>query len=153
MRIDQLLVARGLASTRSQAQRLIAGGVQWRKGNDWKAVVKNGDDVPDDASIELDFDIDGLSITCGANPEMSSRMQRMILAQAELEQFDRVVQSGGNPIPIIKNYFKRIGTENLDEIFPNESEMSPEEKAQMQQMQEMQHGRSAAAQPCRNPST
>lgn len=92
----------------------------------------------DDASIELDFDIDGLSITCGANPEMSSRMQRMILAQAELEQFDRVVQSGGNPIPIIKNYFKRIGTENLDEIFPNESEMSPEEKAQMQQMQQMQ---------------
>ncbi len=92
----------------------------------------------DDASIELDFDIDGLSITCGVNPEMSSRMQRMMLAQAELEQFDRVVQSGGNPIPIIKNYFKRIGTENLDEIFPNESEMSPEEKAQMQQMQQLQ---------------
>ena len=53
MRIDQLLVARSLASTRSQAQRLIAGGVQWRKGNDWKTVVKNGDDVPDDAVIEL----------------------------------------------------------------------------------------------------
>ncbi|PJC13327.1 MAG: hemolysin, partial [Comamonadaceae bacterium CG_4_9_14_0_8_um_filter_60_18] len=32
MRIDQLLVQRGLASTRSQAQRLIAGGVQWQQG-------------------------------------------------------------------------------------------------------------------------
>jgi chaperonin GroES len=92
----------------------------------------------DDASIEQDFDIDGLAITCGANPEMSSRMQRMILAQAELEQVPLVTQAGGNPIPIIKNYFKRIGTENLDEIFPNEAEMSPEEKAQMQQMQQMQ---------------
>jgi 23S rRNA (cytidine1920-2'-O)/16S rRNA (cytidine1409-2'-O)-methyltransferase len=29
MRIDQLLVQRGLASTRSQAQRLIADGVEW----------------------------------------------------------------------------------------------------------------------------
>lgn len=92
----------------------------------------------EDASIEQDFDIDGLSIVCGANPEMSSRMQRMILAQAELEQVPLVTQAGGNPIPIIKNYFKRIGTENLDEIFPNESEMTPEEKAQMQQMREAQ---------------
>jgi 23S rRNA (cytidine1920-2'-O)/16S rRNA (cytidine1409-2'-O)-methyltransferase len=30
--IDQLLVQRQLASTRSQAQRLIAGGVQWHNG-------------------------------------------------------------------------------------------------------------------------
>lgn len=94
-----------------------------------------GDDA---ANIEEDFDIDGLTIACGANPEMSSRMQRMILAQAELEQVPLVAQAGGNPIPIIKNYFKRIGTENLDEIFPNESEMSPEEKAQVEQMQAMQ---------------
>ncbi len=53
MRIDQLLVARGLASTRSQAQRLIADGVQWRKGDEWKTVVKNGDEVPDDAPLQL----------------------------------------------------------------------------------------------------
>ena len=57
MRIDQLLVQRGLASTRSQAQRLIADGVQWQKmevgGQVWKRVVKNGDDVPEDAAIEL----------------------------------------------------------------------------------------------------
>ncbi|NBX15450.1 MAG: TlyA family RNA methyltransferase, partial [Betaproteobacteria bacterium] len=30
MRVDQLLVERGLAASRSQAQRLIAAGVQWR---------------------------------------------------------------------------------------------------------------------------
>ena len=39
MRIDQLLVQRGLASTRSQAQRLIAGGVQWRQGDVWRQVA------------------------------------------------------------------------------------------------------------------
>ncbi len=53
MRIDQLMVQRGLASTRSQAQRLIADGVQWKKGDEWKTVAKNGDEVPDDAPIQL----------------------------------------------------------------------------------------------------
>ena len=55
MRIDQLLGERGLATSRSQAQRLIAAGVLWRfDGNaPWKRVAKNGDDVPIEAEIEL----------------------------------------------------------------------------------------------------
>ena len=53
MRIDQLLVQRHLASTRSQAQRLIAGGVEWLQGETWKRVAKNGDEVPDDAQVRL----------------------------------------------------------------------------------------------------
>jgi 23S rRNA (cytidine1920-2'-O)/16S rRNA (cytidine1409-2'-O)-methyltransferase len=53
MRIDQLLVHRHLASTRSQAQRLIADGVEWLQGEVWKRVGKNGDEVPDDAQVRL----------------------------------------------------------------------------------------------------
>ena len=53
MRIDQLLVQRQLASTRSQAQRLIAGGVEWLQADAWRKVAKNGDDVPEDAQIRL----------------------------------------------------------------------------------------------------
>jgi 23S rRNA (cytidine1920-2'-O)/16S rRNA (cytidine1409-2'-O)-methyltransferase len=53
MRIDQLLVQRGLAGTRSQAQRLIAAGVRWKTDGDWRRVAKNGDDVAPDAEIEL----------------------------------------------------------------------------------------------------
>ncbi|HEY8907821.1 MAG TPA: TlyA family RNA methyltransferase [Rhodoferax sp.] len=53
MRIDQLLVQRGLASTRSQAQRLIAGGVLWLQGDVWRKVVKNGDEVPVEAELQL----------------------------------------------------------------------------------------------------
>lgn len=53
MRADQLLVQLNLASTRSQAQRLIADGVQWLKGAEWKTVTKNGDDIPLDAEIKL----------------------------------------------------------------------------------------------------
>jgi 23S rRNA (cytidine1920-2'-O)/16S rRNA (cytidine1409-2'-O)-methyltransferase len=53
MRIDQLLVYRQHASTRSQAQRLIADGVLWQQGDAWKRVLKNGDEVPEDAPIQL----------------------------------------------------------------------------------------------------
>ncbi len=53
MRIDQLLVRRNMASTRSQAQRLIADGVEWLQGEAWKRIAKNGDEVPVAAQIRL----------------------------------------------------------------------------------------------------
>jgi 23S rRNA (cytidine1920-2'-O)/16S rRNA (cytidine1409-2'-O)-methyltransferase len=53
MRADQLLVERGLAASRSQAQRLIAAGVQWFDGAAWKRVAKNGDELPEAAQLQL----------------------------------------------------------------------------------------------------
>ena len=53
MRADQLLVERGLAASRSQAQRLIASGVRWFDGAAWKRVAKNGDELAPDARLEL----------------------------------------------------------------------------------------------------
>ncbi|MEI8028934.1 MAG: TlyA family RNA methyltransferase [Comamonadaceae bacterium] len=53
MRADQLLVARQLAASRSQAQRLIANGLQWLKGEEWKTVTKNGDEIPAEAELKL----------------------------------------------------------------------------------------------------
>ena len=57
MRADQLLVERGLAASRSQAVRLIAGGMRWRDAGStdaWRSVVKNRDEVPESAELELD---------------------------------------------------------------------------------------------------
>jgi 23S rRNA (cytidine1920-2'-O)/16S rRNA (cytidine1409-2'-O)-methyltransferase len=53
VRADQLLVERGLAATRSQAQRLIASGVRWRAARGWQGVAKNGEELPPQAEIEL----------------------------------------------------------------------------------------------------
>ena len=61
LRADQLLLLRELATSRSQAQRLIAAGVQWRAEGastsavsaPWRRIGKNSDDVPEDAHIEL----------------------------------------------------------------------------------------------------
>ena len=57
MRADQLLLERGLATSRSQAQRLIGAGVRWQssiaESAPWKTIAKNSDELPDDARIEL----------------------------------------------------------------------------------------------------
>ena len=60
MRADLFLVEHGFATTRSQAQRLIGAGVQWRAVVDeaevaapWKRVAKNGDEIPETAEVEV----------------------------------------------------------------------------------------------------
>ncbi len=52
MRADQFLVERGLAASRSQAQRLIAAGARWLSPTGWRDVGKS-DDLPPDAQVEL----------------------------------------------------------------------------------------------------
>ena len=53
-RADQLLVERGLAHSRSQAQRLIAAGVSWRVGTQtWQRLDKNGAVLPEEAQLQL----------------------------------------------------------------------------------------------------
>jgi 23S rRNA (cytidine1920-2'-O)/16S rRNA (cytidine1409-2'-O)-methyltransferase len=53
-RADQLLVARGLAPTRSAAQRLIdRGAVRWRGGGAWAVPRKAGEDLPASCELQL----------------------------------------------------------------------------------------------------
>ncbi len=67
MRADLFLVEHGLATTRSQAQRLIASGVQWRVEADaaWKRIAKNGDEVPDSAEMQVLDDTEAKYISRG----------------------------------------------------------------------------------------
>lgn len=69
MRIDQLLVQRGHAASRSQAQRLVAAGVGWRlpvpAGKPWRKATKSGDDVPDTAELQLADDSESRYVSRG----------------------------------------------------------------------------------------
>ena len=54
MRADQLIVERGMAPTRSAAQRLIAtGAVRWRAPAGWRVPAKAGEEVPSGADVEI----------------------------------------------------------------------------------------------------
>nr|WP_315228852.1 TlyA family RNA methyltransferase [uncultured Albidiferax sp.] len=65
MRADQLLVERGMAASRSQAVRLITGGMRWFDGIKWRTVVKNKDDIPEDAPLELLNDAEARYVSRG----------------------------------------------------------------------------------------
>lgn len=57
MRADQLILQRGLAPTRSAAQRLIEhGAVRWRGPKGWAAPKKAGEDLPEGCEIEVTDD-------------------------------------------------------------------------------------------------
>lgn len=94
MRADQLLVARGLASTRSQAQRLIADGVRWQKGLEWKTVAKNGDEIPDDAPLELLDDAEARYVSRGGL-KLEAALQQIGLSVAGLACLDVGQSTGG----------------------------------------------------------
>ena len=94
MRIDQLLVHRHLASTRSQAQRLIADGVEWLQGETWKRVVKNGDEVPDDAQVRLLDDSEARYVSRGGL-KLEAALKRIGISVQGLMCLDVGQSTGG----------------------------------------------------------
>ena len=67
MRADQLLLERGLAASRSQAQRLIASGVSWRAGASaaWQRIAKNGEELPAFAQLQVQDDAESRYVSRG----------------------------------------------------------------------------------------
>jgi 23S rRNA (cytidine1920-2'-O)/16S rRNA (cytidine1409-2'-O)-methyltransferase len=94
MRIDQLLVSRGLASTRSQAQRLIASGVRWKNEGDWKRVAKNGDEVSSDAEVELLDNAEARFVSRGGL-KLEGALQHIGLAVTDAVCLDLGQSTGG----------------------------------------------------------
>lgn len=73
------------------------------------------------ANFEQDFNLTGLDIVPVANPEVSSRIQRIQMAQAELSNIQLVQMVGGDIRPLVVNFFEAIGSNNVDQIFPEET--------------------------------
>lgn len=94
MRADQLLVERGLASSRAQAQRLIAAGVEWLRGEAWKRVAKNGDEVPDDAQLRLLDDAEARYVSRGGL-KLEGALKRLGVSVRGLEGLDVGQSTGG----------------------------------------------------------
>jgi len=94
MRADQLLVARHLASSRSQAQRLIANGLQWRKGEAWKTVAKNGDEIAPDAELRLLDDAEARYVSRGGL-KLEAALKQLGLSVQGLACLDVGQSTGG----------------------------------------------------------
>jgi 23S rRNA (cytidine1920-2'-O)/16S rRNA (cytidine1409-2'-O)-methyltransferase len=95
MRADQLLVERGLAASRSQAQRLIAAGVRWRlPDTEWKTVAKNGEDLRQTVELQLLDTAESRFVSRGGL-KLEAALQRCGLDVAGLRCLDVGQSSGG----------------------------------------------------------
>lgn len=94
MRADQLLVARSLASSRSQAQRLIQGGLLWRVGEVWHTVSKNGDEVPSEAELQLQ-DLSEARYVSRGGLKLEAALQQLRLVVAGWTCLDVGQSTGG----------------------------------------------------------
>ena len=96
MRADVFLVEGGHASTRSQAQRLIAAGVQWRLAPTlpWNPVAKNGDDIPAGAELQL-LDADEARFISRGGLKLDGALDATGLSVAGLRCLDVGQSTGG----------------------------------------------------------
>lgn len=127
------LLIRLTDSEAEEFKKLFRLNQRYIQADDYKLVLDE-----QEADYLEDFNSKLMDISPVANPEMSGQMKKVQMAEAQLAVFDRVVQVGGNAIPIIKNYFELIGSDLLPELFPEEGAVPKEDEKQMQAMAQQQ---------------
>ena len=92
---DQLLVERGMAPTRSAAQRLIAtGAVRWRAPAGWRVPAKAGEDLPTGADVEI-TDASELRFVSRGGLKLDGALARLGLDVAGMTCLDLGQSTGG----------------------------------------------------------
>lgn len=95
MRADQLLVAQGLAPTRSAAQRLIAdGAVEWAAAQGWTLVRKAGEDLLEVAQFRITNDAELRYVSRGGL-KLEGAIQHSGIAVEGLTVLDMGQSTGG----------------------------------------------------------
>ena len=83
-----------MAASRSQAVRLIAGGMRWFDGASWRTVGKNKDDIPSEAKIELLDDAEARYVSRGGL-KLEAALRHTALDVTGLKVLDVGQSTGG----------------------------------------------------------
>jgi 23S rRNA (cytidine1920-2'-O)/16S rRNA (cytidine1409-2'-O)-methyltransferase len=95
MRADQLLVAQGLAPTRSVAQRLISNGAaEWASPTGWAVLRKSGEDLPETAQVRVTDDAEARYVSRGGL-KLEGALQRTGLDATQQIVLDVGQSTGG----------------------------------------------------------
>lgn len=81
-----------------------------------------------EADYEADFNLKDMNVIPVANPEISSKIQRIQLAEVEMSKLEMIMTTGGDPQPVVKNFLEMIGSTNVGEIYPEMDPMQELEK-------------------------
>jgi len=108
MRADQLLVERGMAPTRSAAQRLIAtGAVRWRAPTGWRVPAKAGEDLPNGAELEITDDAE-LRFVSRGGLKLDGALTRLGLEVAGRTCLDLGQSTGGFTDALLQRGAKHV---------------------------------------------
>jgi hypothetical protein len=88
-----------------------------------------------EADYQADFSEGGYDISPTANPEMASKSQRIQQGQILNDNFDRIVQAGGDPAAIERRFLESLGIDDIDELLPPPTQPFMEAQTQAQQAQ------------------
>jgi 23S rRNA (cytidine1920-2'-O)/16S rRNA (cytidine1409-2'-O)-methyltransferase len=108
MRADQLLVERGMAPTRSAAQRLIAtGAVRWRAPAGWRVPTKAGEDLPGSAELEITDDAE-LRFVSRGGLKLEAALARLGLEVGGMTCLDLGQSTGGFTDALLQRGAKHV---------------------------------------------
>jgi 23S rRNA (cytidine1920-2'-O)/16S rRNA (cytidine1409-2'-O)-methyltransferase len=108
MRADQLLVAQGLAPTRSAAQRLIdSGAAEWAAVKGWVAIRKAGEDLPETAQFRITNDAELRYVSRGGL-KLEGALQASGLSVQGLTVLDIGQSTGGFTDCLLKSGALRV---------------------------------------------
>ena len=108
MRADQLLVERGMAPSRSVAQRLIASGaVRWRGPAGWRVPAKAGEDLPSGAELEVTDDAE-LRFVSRGGLKLDGALAKLGLDVAGMTCLDLGQSTGGFTDALLARGAKRL---------------------------------------------
>jgi 23S rRNA (cytidine1920-2'-O)/16S rRNA (cytidine1409-2'-O)-methyltransferase len=108
MRADQLLVERGMAPTRSAAQRLIAtGAVRWLSATGWRVPTKAGEDLPVGAEVEITDDAE-LRFVSRGGLKLDGALTRLGIDVAGMTCLDLGQSTGGFTDVLLQRGVKHV---------------------------------------------
>jgi 23S rRNA (cytidine1920-2'-O)/16S rRNA (cytidine1409-2'-O)-methyltransferase len=108
MRIDQLVVQKGLAPTRSAAQRLIErGAVRWLGPKGWTVPKKAGEDVPDDCQLEVTDDAE-LKFVSRGGLKLEGALEHTALDVTGFDCLDAGQSTGGFTDALLQRGASRV---------------------------------------------
>lgn len=108
MRADQLLVAQGLAPTRSAARRLIDNGAaEWAAVKGWVAIRKAGEDLPQTAQFRITDDAELRYVSRGGL-KLEGALRSSGLPVQDLTVLDLGQSTGGFTECLLKSGAARV---------------------------------------------
>ena len=108
MRADQLIVLKGLAPTRSAAQRLIeSGGVRWLSPDGWAVPRKTGEDLPETCQLEIADDSE-LRFVSRGGLKLAGALKRSGIEAANMNCLDIGQSTGGFTDVLLQHGARRV---------------------------------------------